>query len=194
MVAGQRIDDDHVAAVVREANLIVAHNANFDRRFLERRLPIFQAKAWACSRNDVPWEEHGFASTKLEWLAYKLCGMFYEAHHADSDCYMAVHLLASRLPSGELVMSRLLRSARQTTVRLAAVGAPYEMKDVLKRRGYRWNDGTDGMPRAWWKTLPEPHADAELEWLSTEVYPTAIYRCVRNRIDATIRHSGRQPL
>ena len=31
------------------ANLVIAHNATFDRRFVERRFPVFVEKAWACS-------------------------------------------------------------------------------------------------------------------------------------------------
>lgn len=36
MVAGQRIDVDAVRALVDRASLVIAHNASFDRRFLER--------------------------------------------------------------------------------------------------------------------------------------------------------------
>ena len=44
MVRGKRIDDARVAALLAEASLIVAHNASFDRPFIERRLPAFAAK------------------------------------------------------------------------------------------------------------------------------------------------------
>ena len=39
--------------------LVIAHNAAFDRPFLERRLPIFAEKHWACSRFDVDWKASG---------------------------------------------------------------------------------------------------------------------------------------
>ena len=45
MVAGQTIDPDEVAAFIASADLIVAHNAAFDRPFLERFCPAFQAQA-----------------------------------------------------------------------------------------------------------------------------------------------------
>ena len=41
MVQGQRIDDERVAQLVQEADLIVAQNAGFDRPFVEARLPGF---------------------------------------------------------------------------------------------------------------------------------------------------------
>ncbi|WP_396430128.1 exonuclease domain-containing protein, partial [Limnohabitans sp.] len=49
MVQGQRIDDAAVIALVEQADLIVAHNAGFDRPFVEARFPVFAGKAWACS-------------------------------------------------------------------------------------------------------------------------------------------------
>jgi DNA polymerase-3 subunit epsilon len=35
MVLGRRIDPEAVAAFVADARIIIAHNANFDRRFAE---------------------------------------------------------------------------------------------------------------------------------------------------------------
>jgi DNA polymerase-3 subunit epsilon len=44
------------------------------------------------------------------------------------------------------------------------------MKDMLKARGYRWNDGTDGRPKAWWVEVDEGAFEAELAFLRREVY------------------------
>jgi len=40
MVAGQHLDDDEINAWLDKADLIIAHNAAFDRQMLERRLPV----------------------------------------------------------------------------------------------------------------------------------------------------------
>ena len=50
MVAGHRIDDRAVHDLLSRVVLVIAHNADFDRRFLEKRLPAFATKHWACSR------------------------------------------------------------------------------------------------------------------------------------------------
>ena len=55
-------------------------------------------------------------------------------------------------------------------MRIWAEYAPYELKDVLKRRGYRWNDGTDGRPRSWYIDVDEDKRDAELDYLKREIY------------------------
>ena len=53
MVAGRRIDEPAVDDLLDAVVLVIAHNADFDRRFLEKRLPAFAAKHWACSRADI---------------------------------------------------------------------------------------------------------------------------------------------
>src|SRR5690606_37259393 len=139
MVQGQRIDDDRVEEVLAGASLVIAHNASFDRRFLERRLASFADKPWACSIADVHWDQYGLGSAKLEYLVIKRCAEFFAGHRADEDCFAAIHLLAPPLPSGTLPMRLLLESSRRPTVRIWALGAPFEAKDALKARRYRWS-------------------------------------------------------
>ena len=47
MVAGKRINDAEVESLLADVSLVVAHNAGFDRVFVESRFPIFATKAWA---------------------------------------------------------------------------------------------------------------------------------------------------
>jgi hypothetical protein len=49
MVAGRSIDISALKALIDPADLIIAHNAGFDRPFCEAFSPIFAGKAWACS-------------------------------------------------------------------------------------------------------------------------------------------------
>jgi DNA polymerase III subunit epsilon len=46
MVDGKAIDPDAVAAFAAPAALVIAHNAGFDRRFLERSYEVFRNKPW----------------------------------------------------------------------------------------------------------------------------------------------------
>ncbi len=191
-VDGQRIPDAEVEAILADTALVLAHNARFDRPHLERRLPAFAAKHWACSCDDVPWRAEGLESSKLGWLAYRMCRMFYEAHRADADCLMAIHLLASRLPSGKLAMEVLLDCARAKTARIWACDSPFETKDVLKRRGYRWSGGENGRLKAWWRDVPEASLEAESRWLAEHVYGGQPKHRVQ-LVDAKLRYSTREP-
>jgi DNA polymerase-3 subunit epsilon len=52
MVAGQVMDLDAVERFIAPADLVIAHNASFDRPFCERLARGFADKAWACSNSD----------------------------------------------------------------------------------------------------------------------------------------------
>jgi len=190
MVAGQAIDLDEVARFLSGASLVIAHNARFDRPFVESLYPGFEKVDWACSIADVNWNEEGFEGVKLEYLGYKY-GFFYEGHRATIDCLAGIELLSQTLPSGERVMKRLLDNAGRMDVRVWADRAPFNKKDQLKQRGYRWSPGGEGVRKAWYKDLPEDVIDAEMAYLNAEVYPKAVETLPMDRFDARARYSRR---
>jgi len=93
--------------------------------------------------------------------------------------------------SGEPVLKRLLDSARRTDFRLWATNAPFEKKDDLKKRGYRWSAGEGGKPKAWYKDLPEKSLEEEQDYLGDSIYRHAIKDLPKDRINAKIRYSDR---
>jgi DNA polymerase-3 subunit epsilon len=170
MVAGRTIDPLAVDRFAADANIIVAHNSAFDRKFAERFWPVFVHKPWACSLSGITWKEYGFASTKLEHLL-ATCGLFYDAHRAADDCFALLKLLEQKLPNAsKSALAGLLERARRKTVRVWAEQSPFELKDLLKRRNYRWNDGTDGRPKSWYVDVQEEDLAAEFRFLQSEVY------------------------
>lgn len=190
MVAGKTIDPDEVAAFAAPAALVVAHNARFDRRFAERFSEVFTTKPWGCSMVEVPWVEEGAEGVKLAYLAMSQ-GFFYDRHRALNDCYAAIDLLARPLGrSGDIAFSRLLTSARRPLWRIWAENSPFDLKDRLKARGYRWNGDGGPAPRAWFIDVPEDRLEAELTFLRTEIYLQDI-DLLRRRISAYDRYSER---
>lgn len=163
-VKGEKLSFAQVGAALQDAVLVVAHSAKFDRPILERRFSIFEEVRWACTIEDVPWEAEGYTSAKLEWLAFKHCGMFFDAHQADLDCLFGVHLLSTTLPSGKRVMESVLEGARANYVRIHAMNSPYDLKDVLKAHGYRWTGGP-----AWWIDVRRDRYSEEAAWLKANV-------------------------
>jgi DNA polymerase-3 subunit epsilon len=190
MVRGLRIDDAAVTALVAQADLIVAHNAGFDRPFVEARLPVFAGKAWGCSFQGIDWKKEGSGSAKLEFLASER-GWFYDAHRAQVDCHALLQVLAAPLADGQTGLSRLLAGAGQTRYKLRATGAPFEAKDKLKSRGYRW----DGEGRVWWCSLgSDALLDAECAWLRDEVYGRRSARVMLEALDSLVQFSSRSGL
>lgn len=167
MVAGKRIDDEKVEQFLDGVSLVVAHNAKFDRVFLEKRLPIFESLPWGCSFAQVDWDGEGVGSAKLDYIAYQY-GFFYEAHRAEEDCFALLEILQQHLPqSGELVLKSILNSLGQKSYTVFATGSPFETKDALKARSYRW----DGDKKCWHITVTGDEAlKAEVAWLKTNVY------------------------
>jgi DNA polymerase-3 subunit epsilon len=190
MVAGQKIDPVEIAVFIEPAHLIIAHNARFDRPFLERFCGEFRSKPWACSMSQVDWGREGFEGAKLTYLAMQM-GYFFDPHRAINDCVAGVELLAHRLPkSGERAMAQLLQRARATTWRVWADGSPFEKKDHLKARGYRWSADSTERPRAWYRDVDEDQLEAELVYLRQEIYRHEI-DLPKQRVDARDRFSDR---
>ena len=170
MVAGQVPDLDAVRALLEPADLVIAHNAKFDRNFCERLHEGFVHKPWACSVAEVRWADLGYEGSKLGYLVNQ-SGWFHHGHRAVDDCHALLEVLATDLGDGTgVALGHLLASSQRTRVRVWAQHAPFDLKDVLKRRGYRWNSGDDGRPKAWWTEVDEEALDAELLFLQQEVY------------------------
>lgn len=187
MVAGKALDEARIASVMRDTTLVVAHNATFDRPFVEARLPMFAALPWGCSLEQVPWAEEGFRGAKLEYLGWA-SGFFYDAHRSETDCRALLELLRRPLPkSGRTALKRLLEAAAEPALRLWATGSPFETKDLLRERGYRW----DAERRCWHRVVPKAAAKEESEWLKTSVYAGRPAQIEVEVLDAKVRFSGR---
>ena len=118
MVSGQRIDPDAVSSFVSNSDFVIAHNANFDRKFAERGWPIFTEKCWACSAQEVEWRNYGFDGSRLGYLLAGV-GYFHEAHRAVEDCQALLEILARQLPeTNTTALAVLLERARRTTFRI----------------------------------------------------------------------------
>jgi DNA polymerase-3 subunit epsilon len=188
MVKGKSIDDEKVNKFISDAVIVIAHNANFDRQFVEKRFSVFKDIAWGCSINDVSWKENGLNARNLEYLAY-MYGYYYDAHRASYDCRASVHLLAQELPkSNELVLNNLLKTARKKTARIFAEKAPFDKKDQLKGRGYKWNPDR----KVWFIDVNEDNKADELTWLGENIFPNGRTDHLQPSIfGATKRYSDR---
>ncbi|MEZ5702281.1 MAG: 3'-5' exonuclease [Burkholderiaceae bacterium] len=188
MVRGHQLDEVAVAQMLAQADLVIAHNAGFDRPFVEARFPGFAGKAWACSFKDIDWKAAGAESLKLSALAADQ-GWFYDAHRAQVDCHALLQVLARPLAAdGQTGLARLITAASQPSFKLSATGSPFESKDVLKARGYRW----DAEARVWGCLLGDDAAlEAELAWLADAVYGGRAASVEVERLDGHVRYSAR---
>jgi len=169
MVEGQVIDIRSLSKLIEPADLIIAHNAGFDRPFCEAFSVVFAGKAWACSVSEIDWSTRGFEGTKLGYLVGQ-AGYFHEGHRAVDDCYALLEILDREQGCGDSPFTELYRASQRSRVRIFAEHSPFEMKDHLKARGYRWSDGSDGRLKSWWIEVDEEGLGDELAYLRSEIY------------------------
>ena len=169
MLAARSIDVAAVEAFIADAHRVCCHNAAFDRGFAERFAGGFAQLPWACTLREVDWAAVGTVGTKLEHILGHF-GLFHGAHRAVHDCHALLEVLAQPHPAGGTVLRHLIAASDSATARVWAVNAPFDRKDDLRRRRYRWNDGSDGRPKAWWTEVADAALDDELRFLQDEVY------------------------
>ena len=181
---GQMINDEHAFGLLDRADLILAHNARFDAKFIERRYPDLAGRAWACSCSEIDWPELGFEGRSQSALLAHL-GWFSDAHRGKADVWSLFWLAQHRSRDEDGVnrthLARLLEASRQETVMVEARRAPFAVKDRLRARGYHWNP----VGRFWQIELSPQAAEHERSWGYREGLPAMTTRpitaCERHR-------------
>jgi DNA polymerase III subunit epsilon len=160
ILCGQEIDWMHVALLWQRSSIVIAHNASFDRDFI-KRVPELAAspKHWACSVRHIDWEQKGFGSRKLNYLAADHGFVNVFAHRALFDCATTFRLIKPHL-------RELIDQSFEAEILIKAFQSPFESKDVLKGRKYRW----DGQERVWSKTVLKSKIMDERKFLESEIY------------------------
>jgi DNA polymerase-3 subunit epsilon len=164
-LAGQRFDEETIVGLVGGADIVIAHNAAFDRPFLDRRFPQLGDSPWACSLSQLDWQDLGYDGRALGHLLLQ-SGRFFEGHRAGNDTNALVTLLSTAARDGRTILAHLLERCERESIRIDATGAPFEAKDALKVRGYRW----DATRRLWWREVKLEDSDGETAWLDQQVY------------------------
>lgn len=187
-VEGKSFPETEIVRALSRVDLVVAHNASFDRRWIERRFPEAAGRPWGCSMRDILWERFGFEAGKLTLLGAQ-CGFFYDAHRADVDVDAVIGLLRHRFDDGRTALSALIEAADADSWLVRARGAAFELKGRLRARGYRW----DADRKVWAKEVRDDERFAEEAWLAANVYsPEARPRAFEpdfQRITARERHA-----
>ena len=159
---GHSIPWDKVSKILSRCQFIVAHNASFDRQWVEKALQnnglVSPSDAvWCCSMSQVDWTPVCRASKALEVLC-AWHGFFYDSHNAVADVDATLHLLRK-----ESYMKEMLTNALQPDYHVFAAGSLREENHLLKQRRYRWNPELG----CWWKEVSNlSKAEEESQWLS----------------------------
>tara|TARA_B100000953_G_scaffold294273_1_gene283877 strand:+ start:321 stop:1217 length:897 start_codon:yes stop_codon:yes gene_type:complete len=171
MVKGESIDWEYVEDILNKSQLIIAHNAQFDRSFMDLTLPLSKNKIWACSINDIDWDKRGFKALKQELLCI-WHGFYYDSHRAMIDVDALIHLLTHSSYVDNKPIVELIQNAKKPVCRVEATFAKFKYKNLLKKRQYRWYNADNGNrdDNAWYKLINHADIESEREWLTENVY------------------------
>ena len=133
-----KMPDYMVEAIVDCGDILISHNAAFDRPIFDSRFPFFQNKPWACSLKDINWKQYGFRHESLGHLLERF-GWHFKEHTAMGDAKALTQLLAEQF-SNRFVMDKLLENARELKVRVHAPYAPRIANKEFKKKGYDFNE------------------------------------------------------
>jgi len=176
MVSGKTIDIEHCAKIINSSGMIIAHNASFDRPFVDRLIqngkgPEARKYAqiphyWGCSWLHVDWKSKGYTSAKLELLNI-YHGFFVDSHRATTDVMALLHLLTHfDSNTGMTYLDELRKRMLSVEVQITALNSNYDMNPLLKQKGYHWN----GQAKQWRKIVMEEDIGEEKEWLIKHIY------------------------
>lgn len=90
--------------------------------------------------------------------------------------------------SGALVLRRLLEFAIKKELKVSPHGSPFDSKDLLKQRGYRWNPEL----KLWSGIIASESLENEAEWLKAAVYGGRSFKLEQESIIAKNRFSARK--
>jgi DNA polymerase-3 subunit epsilon len=110
-VRGKRLDYRKIRRMAAEADFVVAHNANFDRQFVERLMPSFSRRTWMCSLYGIDWLKRGFPDRSLVGLARAHGIRNTNPHRALGDAKALLALLSSKSRGRRSRLFQLLCSA-----------------------------------------------------------------------------------
>lgn len=167
MVNGKKISWATVNENLKDVDLIISHNASFDRPFVDAYSEISQSKLWACSIKDVDWFARGFTNVKQELLCL-WHGFYFEAHRAMNDVSALIHLLTHPSYDLERPLIELIDNSKKESFNIWVTNFPYDAakKDKIKSKGYNWN-----VPKKlWFKRVLLENIEEEKSFLIDLIY------------------------
>lgn len=145
--AGEAADvHDLVELEANGFDFLVAHNADFDRKWF--RPALRDSSRWVCSCNDIEWPNAGTGSKSLASLALAHGVPVAHAHRAFDDVLTLARMFQRIAEKGHDVAT-IVRKAARAKQRYVSL-APFDQRDVVKAHGFRW----DPTAKVWWRNMP----------------------------------------
>ena len=143
----------HFEDLLQAADVLVAHNAAFDRQWFGRGVLPQVNRPWLCTMDDIRWPSalqlRPRPSVRDLALAHEI--PVWAAHRALTDCIY----IAEVFRRCEDLDNLLVAGLQPRTLMRARVS--YEDRHLAREAGFRWNDPVKG---AWSRRISAEEADA----------------------------------
>jgi DNA polymerase-3 subunit epsilon len=160
VLRNRQINWDLVRDLFAKSEIAIAHNASFDRSFLLKRPELAPLEIhWGCSVRHIEWHSKGFKTRALNYLAADHGFVNPFAHRALFDCATTFRLICPYI-------QEIIARSWDREVEVVAFQAPFEQKDKLRLRNYKWDPGE----RVWSKMIFEQQLAEERVFLEAEIY------------------------
>jgi len=133
-----------------DCDAVVAHQADFDKAFVERHLTV--DVPWICTREDVTWPKPS-PGESLTAIALAHGVAIVAAHRALNDCLALMRLLEA-VPDIDERLAAGYEHAKLPKLRMVSL-APFEQKDIVKEHGFKW----DSARKQWWRVMAREDAE-----------------------------------
>jgi len=109
MVAGHRLDLGKVAGLIAGCELVIAHNAHFDKGFVSAICPPALEAKWVCSCNGIKWDQKVGRSLKALSAFHQVTNP--APHRAMGDVLTLLGVLGKKDEVGRTYLEVLLRTS-----------------------------------------------------------------------------------
>ena len=142
---------EYFQALLDATDILVAHNAAFDRQWFGKEPLPNICKPWLCTMEDISWpkERQLRPRPSVRDLALAYGVPVWSAHRALTDCIYLAEVL-SRCEDLENLLFQGLEPRR-----LMRAEVSYENRHLARNAGFRWNDPVQG---AWTRRLSDREA------------------------------------
>ena len=175
LVKGKVLEWSKFNSLIDQADVVVAHNVKFDKSFLIQQGGYKGIKKYGCSMDMIDWKsKHGQDCRKLGHLAFEHGLIAEKSHRAIDDVKLLIKLLKQKTKGNPEItyFQEMMGKLNDKMFVIDAIAAPYEKKDLLKEKGFRWN----AQHKYWTKKVPESELKEMVGFLTKNVYPLNRYK------------------
>ena len=169
-VKNQHINWADVKSIFDNCQLLAAHNAKFDRKFIEKYIKT--NNVWSCSQKDINWKNRGFFKNSLELLCI-WHGFYYEAHRAMNDVNSTINLIAHSTYNDNMPLIEMVESAKKPLYKIINK-FPYNEEHIKSIKSRKINDNNyswDPKNKSWNIYFDnKDDVDTEVDWLTENIY------------------------